>query len=412
MIPCQYTACSLVSGMVGEGEGGLLGVVVLPPIACGTLPSPSLRLHSLGTPPSHHPSFPPPHTILHFPPQFSAAAACAATGSHLGGRVVGEGGRSGGRTERGHQVLRLRLPGLRLAVTQALGWLVRAPGYCSRQAAVLAGNGDAEQRATHLFICPSPFPSLVYHPTPGSQVASLELCWNAEESAMLKAGGFLQTKVSKKEVDGCCYANWVTCGVGNIPSLAASSGVLSSLEPPLEAGRRSGAGPGWAFGPDRGSGGPISSEGPSQEGQSSEMGGGVGNGGAVGEDRARLREGSAHARAGRSVQMEDRTAQFRMRERGRRSRRVKGRGDGEKTWVGLLRKVGTRDRDSAWGIGGVTGEGDDGETENRVEVGSGAAFGMWHEVHYWRDKWRQKQRGMWEEVLEREVVLQGMIRQP
>ncbi|CAI5964432.1 unnamed protein product [Closterium sp. NIES-64] len=329
MIPCQYTACSLVSGMVGEGEGGLLGVVVLPPIACGTLPSPSLRLHSLGTPPSHHPSFPPLIPSFVSPPQFSAAAACAATGSHL-----------------------------------------------------------------------------------GSQVASLELCWNAEESAMLKAGGFLQTKVSKKEVDGCCYANWVTCGVGNIPSLAASSGVLSSLEPPLEAGRRSGAGPGWAFGPDRGSGGPISSEGPSQEGQSSEMGGGVGNGGAVGEDRARLREGSAHARAGRSVQMEDRTAQFRMRERGRRSRRVKGRGDGEKTWVGLLRKVGTRDRDSAWGIGGVTGKGDDGETENRVEVGSGAAFGMWHEVHYWRDKWRQKQRGMWEEVLEREVVLQGMIRQP
>ncbi|CAI5935706.1 unnamed protein product [Closterium sp. NIES-65] len=317
MIPCQYTACSLVSGVVGEGEGGLLGVVVLPPIACGTLPSPSLRLHSLGTPPSHHPSFPPLIPSFVSPPQFSAAAACAATGSHLGdrewcgwrgvnggmwmevvmrerkggrvsaeGRVVGEGGRSGGRTERGHQVLRLRLPGLRLAVTQALGWLVRAPGYCSRQAAVLAGNGDAEQRATHLFICPSPFPSLVFHPTPGSQVASLELCWNAEESAMLKAGGFLQTKVSKKEVDGCCYANWVTCGVGNIPSLAASSGVLSSLEPPLEAGRRSGAGPGWAFGPDRGSGGPISSEGPSQEGQSSEMGGGVGNGGAVGEDRA------------------------------------------------------------------------------------------------------------------------------
>ncbi|CAI5940124.1 unnamed protein product [Closterium sp. NIES-64] len=37
---------------------------------------------------------------------------------------------------------------------------------------------------------------------------------------------------------------------------AASSGVLPNLEPPLEAARRFGAGPGWAFGPDGGSGGP------------------------------------------------------------------------------------------------------------------------------------------------------------
>ncbi|CAI5528222.1 unnamed protein product [Closterium sp. Naga37s-1] len=68
------------------------------------------------------------------------------------------------------------------------------------------------------------------------------------------------------------------------------SSVLPNLELPLEAARRSGAGPGWAFGPDGGSGGPIPNERARQEEQSGGRGGREGKGGAVAEGRSWDRE--------------------------------------------------------------------------------------------------------------------------
>ncbi|GJP53975.1 hypothetical protein CLOM_g13083 [Closterium sp. NIES-68] len=91
-------------------------------------------------------------------------------------------------------------------------------------------------------------------------------------------------------------ANWVPCAVGTMPSLAASSGVLPNLEPPAEAARRSGAGSGWAFGPDGGSGGPTLNErGREEEGTGGRGVGGEGKGGADGED---MENGGARGKGG------------------------------------------------------------------------------------------------------------------
>ncbi|CAI5528255.1 unnamed protein product [Closterium sp. Naga37s-1] len=92
----------------------------------------------------------------------------------------------------------LQLPVLRLAVTQALGWLVS--NYWTRQAAMrAAGSEDGEERATHLALSLFPFVCFLASfpcPHPGSRVASEHLqalgwlvsnYWS-RQAAMLAAG--------------------------------------------------------------------------------------------------------------------------------------------------------------------------------------------------------------------------------
>ncbi|CAI5492199.1 unnamed protein product [Closterium sp. Naga37s-1] len=103
-------------------------------------------------------------------------------------------------------------------------------------------------------------------------------------------GGGSEGKVGREGIQGQSGEGEAREERGGVTRRAASSGVLPNLEPPLEAARRFGAGPGWAFGPDGGSGG-LGLDKRAWEGeQSGERGGREGKGGVVGEDRARCRE--------------------------------------------------------------------------------------------------------------------------